>query len=214
MFSLKDKRYLLLLGIYPFFGLLYLLAESRTGGYHLMTTALDYALPFVPPMVLFYLMWFPYVGLAVGFFALYSERDFKHLLFLIYTGMALSYVIYFLYPTAQNLRPNPLPDDIFSRVVAFLYRTDTPTNVAPSIHAIDAVAVHLAVSRSRLMKNRPAWRHASAFLSVGILLSTLLIKQHAIADVVSGTVLVFALDAFYRKKIEPKWRKAGSSDPT
>ncbi len=214
MFNLKDKRYLLLLGIYPFFGLLFLLAESRTGGYHLMTISLDYALPFVPPMVLFYLMWFPYVGVAVGFFALYSERDFKHLLFLIYTGMALSYVVYFVYPTAQNLRPNPLPDGFFSQIVAFLYRTDTPTNVAPSIHAIDAVAVHLVVSRSRLTSSRPFLRHASAFLSVGILLSTLLIKQHAIVDVVTGTVLVFGLDALYKKTIKPRMKKAESSDPT
>ena len=78
-----------------------------------------------------------------------------------------------------------------------LYRTDTPMNVCPSIHVFNSVTLMLAYYRTRCFDApRLRWmRPAAAVLCVSIALSTMLLKQHSVIDVVFGMLLAFALDA-------------------
>ena len=89
--------------------------------------------------------------------------------------------------------------DIFARAVRFLYRTDTPINVCPSIHVFNSVTLLLAYYRSRLFERpRLRWmRPAAAVLCGSIVCSTVLLKQHSCIDVVLGILLALALDAAF-----------------
>ena len=100
-------------------------------------------------------------------------------------------------PNGVDLRPASVPgDDIFARALRWLYRTDTDTNVFPSIHVFNAVTVSLAYQRSSLL-GRPGreWVRGTAhLLCAAIVLSTLLLRQHSVLDAMGGIVLALALD--------------------
>ena len=112
--------------------------------------------------------------------------------------MTLALACYVILPTGLNLRPYYVPgSDIFARAVRFLYSTDTPINVCPSIHVLTTVTLLIGYRRSRCFDEpgRRWMRPAANVLGVAIILSTMLLKQHSCIDVVLGAALAFALDA-------------------
>ena len=111
--------------------------------------------------------------------------------------MTMALLFYAIVPNGLALRPRYVPgNDIFSNAVRSLYRTDTPMNVCPSIHVFNSVTLMLAYYRTRCFDApRLRWmRPAAAVLCVSITLSTMLLKQHSVIDVVFGMLLAFALD--------------------
>lgn len=55
--------------------------------------------------------------------------------------MTIFLIVSYAYPNAQHLRPVEFPrDNIFTDVVRWLYKTDTPTNILPSIHVFNSLA--------------------------------------------------------------------------
>ncbi len=86
--------------------------------------------------------------------------------------------------------------DIFARLVRAIYRSDTPMNVCPSIHVFNSVTLLLAYYRSRIFDApRRRWmRPAAMVLCMSITLSTMLLKQHSVIDVVFGLLLALLLD--------------------
>ena len=70
-----------------------------------------------------------------------------------------------------------------------LYLTDTPTNVFPSIHVYNSVAVAVAVEHSEQLKNRPVFRNVCLGLTVLIVFSTMFLKQHSVSDVCCALVM-------------------------
>ena len=112
--------------------------------------------------------------------------------------MTMALLFYAIVPNGLALRPRYVPgNDIFAKAVQSLYRTDTPMNVCPSIHVFNSVTLMLAYYRTRCFDApRLRWmRPAAAVLCVSIALSTMLLKQHSVIDVVFGMLLAFALDA-------------------
>lgn len=88
-----------------------------------------------------------------------------------------------------EFRPAELRDDnIINRLVAWLYKTDTSTNVFPSIHVYNSIGVHVAINKSDKIKSRFI-KNASFVLCVLICLSTIFLKQHSIIDVIGGCVM-------------------------
>ena len=80
-------------------------------------------------------------------------------------------------------------DNIFTQMIAGLYRTDTATNLWPSIHVYNSIGAHLAIVRSRKFENRRGIRTGSLLLCISIILSTMLIKQHSVFDVLTAFVM-------------------------
>ena len=110
---------------------------------------------------------------------------------------ALALLVYLSVPNGLTLRPAAVPgDDIFAEAVRALYRSDTPTNVCPSIHVFNSVTLMLAYYRSECfdLPRRRWMRPAAMVLCLSICASTMLLKQHSVIDVVFGTLLALALD--------------------
>ena len=108
-------------------------------------------------------------------------------------------------PTGLDLRPYYVPGtDLFARAVRMLYRTDTATNVCPSIHVFNSVTLMLAYHRCRLFEEpRRRWmRPAADVLCFSIVCSTMLLKQHSCIDVVLGALLALVLDALFNRAAE------------
>ena len=81
-------------------------------------------------------------------------------------------------------------------MVAWLYATDTPTNLFPSIHVYNSLCAHIAICSSKEFKNRPKLKLASFILMASIILATMFLKQHSVFDVVTAFVMAAVMYSF------------------
>ncbi len=110
------------------------------------------------------------------------------------TGMTLFLIVSFVYPNGHELRPEQFPrDNVFTRMIANLYQTDTATNILPSIHVYNSIGIQIAVQKSRRLSRHRGVQIVSGILCVSIILSTVFIKQHSMVDVISAFVLAAVL---------------------
>lgn len=179
------------------FLLLYLIlfayVENRPAYHmHLLSSPYDHLIPFCEIFVVPYIGWFFYITLGVLFFGL-IEKD-RSQYYLLATnlciGMSLFLVISLVWPNGHTLRPAIFPrDNIFTRLVIMIYSSDTSTNVLPSIHVFNTIAMHTAVMHSQTLKDYPWAKRISLVIAVSIVLSTMFIKQHTVIDVVTAMAL-------------------------
>lgn len=176
---------------------------------------LDDLIPFCKYAIIPYFAWFAWIPFTLFYLLWRAPReDFWRLCLPLFGGMTLALMCYVIVPTGLDLRPYWVPgNDIFARAVRFLYRTDTPTNVCPSIHVFNSVTLMLAYYRCRIFEEpKRRWmRPAAAVLCVSIVCSTMLLKQHSCIDVALGALLAFALDTFatslMERRDEPQFRR-------
>jgi membrane-associated phospholipid phosphatase len=150
-------------------------------------------IPFVKVFVLPYLFWFVYIVGALIYLGLKSRKDFLGLCAFMFIGMSICMVIYYFFPNGQRLRPIIMDTDFFSRLIKTIYKNDTPTNVAPSIHVLNSIAVHVALVRYEPFGGKRILKWSSFAVMISIILSTVFIKQHAVMDVLWGLVLSCAM---------------------
>ena len=159
---------------------------------------LDDLIPFCKYAVIPYFAWFPWIPFTL-FYLLYKapREDFWRLCIPLFTGMTMTLLFYAIVPNGLALRPKYVPGtDIFAQLVRMIYRSDTPMNVCPSIHVFNSVTLMLAYYRSAIFDApRRRWmRPAAMVLCVSISLSTILLNQHSVIDVVFGLLLALLLD--------------------
>lgn len=160
--------------------------------HYITNVALDRGIPFVKEFVIPYVLWFLYLPFGLIYTGIHSKREFYKLFLFLFGGMVLSCTAFMLFPNAQSLRPGLPGSDPFSLLIKFIYATDTPTNVCPSMHVLFSIAVNAALWHMDTLKKSS--KLLSLLLTVLICLSTLFIKQHSILDVICG---IDAALAFY-----------------
>lgn len=169
---------------------------------NLIHMRVDDAIPFCEVFVIPYFLWFAYVSAVVLYLFFKDKPDYIRTCTFLFTGMTVFLLVSTLWPNGHHLRPNVMPrDNIFTAMVAHLYRADTPTNLWPSIHVYNSLGAHFAVLKNPgLCKNRLV-HMGSLILCVSIILSTVFIKQHSVFDVLTAFImgavmyiLVYGLD--------------------
>ena len=154
------------------------LERTVTTHYHLIHLPIDDYIPFCEYFVIPYIMWFGYVAFGIAFTALHDKKEFYRLCAFLYTGMTVFLVISTLYPNGHNLRPYYFTHhNMFTALCEWLYSTDTPTNLFPSIHVYNSLGIHFAVMHSSYFKDKKHVQHASLVLCVLIILSTMFINS-------------------------------------
>lgn len=189
---LTRRKHLFLLLLYPLVGLGFAFCERMVPVVvHAMEwTPVDRWIPFVPAMVWPYIFWYLTIIFALGWTGWNDAAEFKKLVAFIYLGMTSAYAVYLIFPNGQNLRPplESLGSGWDYEVLRWLYTTDTPTNCNPSIHVIDAMAVWIALARDRSLGASRWFQAGLAAVSLAIIASTVMIKQHSILDIFGGLV--------------------------
>ena len=173
--------------------------------YHVVHTVFDDMIPFCEVFIIPYLLWFPYVIFTVVYFLFrQSKREYFQLIFNLMMGMTVFLVVSYVYPNVQQLRPAVFPrNNIFTQLIAGIYQTDTPTNILPSIHVFNSLAVYFAIHNCQTLKDKKWLQGGSLILSSLIILSTMFIKQHSVIDVCLGTTLaLFGHLLFYPQRTE------------
>lgn len=189
--------------IIPAYGAVYLfffnLIErkiSQPGTYHLISCPLDKYIPFCEYFVIFYLSWFVYMFLSYGFNMVYNKSvsEFNRYFLLMSTGMTIFLLFSVIYPNGLNIRPNVMPrHNFFTWLVQIVYSKDTPTNVFPSIHCYNSVAIFLAAKECKQFRGHD-WVKVVCFIWTAlIILSTMFLKQHSVYDVTAGIGLAIVV---------------------
>lgn len=96
--------------------------------------------------------------------------------------LTAAYVTYGYYQTVVT-RPDMEPTGLGGQLVSFVYRNDNPYNAFPSLHtALSAICAQCFYRRPK-----------TAWVMIGwaglIIISTVLIKQHYLADLMAGLLL-------------------------
>ncbi len=176
-------------------GILYLIAffllENRQVPIHIIQGRIDSIIPFCEYFIIPYLLWFFYVAGTVIYFACFcnDKEEYKRLSISLLTGMIVFLVISYIYPNGHNLRPVLTGENLFERVVMRLYQTDTSTNILPSLHVFYSVVCCIALVKNRVIKEKRLLAMMIYVLTIGIILSTMFLKQHSIIDVIMALLM-------------------------
>lgn len=150
----------------------------------------DDMIPFCEIFVVPYFLWFAYVSLVVVYCFFKNKQDYYKTCVFLFTGMTVFLIVSTLWPNGHHLRPYAMPrDNIFTTLVARLYRMDTPTNLWPSIHVYNSIGAHLAVIHNQKLAENRKLRMGSLVICISIILSTMFIKQHSMFDVLTAFVM-------------------------
>lgn len=177
----------------PFF---FYLENRNVSKFYTIHMALDDKIPFIEAFIIPYFFWFAYIIAGVLFLFLWaSKKEFQQCCGYLFLGMTVFLIISYIFPNQLHLRPASFDrDNIFIRMVESLYRTDTSTNVFPSIHVYNSVVMHIALRRNPWIKEHRYISVLSFIAALSIVLSTVFLKQHSLWDVFGA---LFMAACFY-----------------
>lgn len=142
---------------------------------------LDDCIPFHELYVIPYTFWYLLIVVSLLYFALYNTDSFKKLQTYIIVTQVLAMVVYIVYPSRQDLRPEVFPrENFFTWILGLLYTFDTNTGVCPSLHCAYSIGI-----ASVWLKRRETGGWLKAFMvfaAVMVCLSTMFVKQHSAVD--------------------------------
>ena len=210
-FVKKYSHAWLILTYLPIYMIWFLLLERNvTKNYHIIESPLDAYIPFNELFIVPYLLWFPFIAVSVLYFIFRDGTECYRLSGLLIAGMTVFLLVSTFYPNGVALRPDLTKlnrDNLFLDLVAVLHKADTSTNVCPSIHVYNSLAVCLAFFTSGHMQGKRFLKAGILVLTVLICLSTVFLKQHSVIDVFWAFVLLFVTApvfyAIYAKKQKP-----------
>ena len=136
---------------------------------HVIHSPLDDRIPFNETFVIFYVGWYLLIVASLLYFLLYSVQSFKNLQTYIIITQALAVVVYIVYPSRQDMRPEVFPrENLLTAVMGLLYQLDTSTCVFPSLHV--AISIGIASVWMREERAKPWLRAAIVLFCLGVCL--------------------------------------------
>lgn len=110
-------------------------------------------------------------------------------------------LIFFLLLPTTNIRPEIVGQGIWETLLLWLYRTDSPDNLFPSIHCLVSWLCFAGIRRQPTVPL--IYQAATLLMALLVFLSTLFTRQHVIADVLGAVVIG---EACYRIASLPRVR--------
>ncbi len=188
------SRHLIPLGIYLLIYLVWfrIIEVIPRSHYYIIALPIDRILPFIEVFIIPYLSWFFYILAGVLLVYYMDRKEYDKLTTKLIIGMTTFLLISTFFPNRQPFRLLEMPrDNIFTRMVAALWKIDSPTNVWPSIHVFNSVVVEAALLRAdHPFLKKKSVRITGLLWSILICISTVMIKQHSTLDIITAMGLV------------------------
>lgn len=185
--------YLLLLSVFAVLALYPFINRFIQSDVHTLSSSLDSKIPFVPFSILPYLSFFLLIVWSLAVFLVEKERLYRQMCYSIIVVSLVSYSIYLSYQTRMT-RPIITGFGLFDNLVSFVYRIDPPYSSFPSLHSSLSTVIAFLWFRSASKV-----KYLVLCWSVIIILSTLMVKQHHILDVLGGITLGIVISAVVMK---------------
>ena len=152
---------------------------------HFMAIKLDDCIPFVPEMIIVYILAYVQWGCGYLIVAHESRRTCWYFAVAMIIAKLICAACFLLYPTVMEGRPMPAGTDFISRLTAFVFRLDSSAdNLFPSIHCLDSWFFMRVIFQSKQV-SRPV-RIFSVFFTLAVFASVVLVKQHVLVDIPAG----------------------------
>lgn len=187
--------------------LIYFLLKIFISDYHLISIPLDNKIPFIKEFIYIYMIWYPL--LIVSYYIVWKNNKEKYakLVLVTITSLLILYMFFILYPTKVD---RPIVDsfnDLTTFITYVTFKADTPVNCFPSGHCL--LCFILMFSTFKDQKLPKTFKIIANVLSILIIASTMLVKQHVILDTVGSLILAISTyylitNTNYFKKIEKK----------
>lgn len=161
-----------------------------------LDTPVDHAIPFVPAAEFVYISVYLFLFLPVA--QIRHMAVFERVAYAFYTYNSLSLLVFYLFPVRFE-RPDFEITSVTTWGVAFNYAYDPPYNNFPSLHVANSVWAALIAWRL----DPPIGRIAAA-IAASIAVSTTLVKQHWLADVLAGCLVGWAAYFFIVRPAVPE----------
>ena len=179
-----------------------------------LDTGLDAMIPFVPEMVIFYIyLFYPLVILTMLYFTFIEYRRGYALGWSLVAINAIAVVIYVVFPVStfgyrQDMLAHPMVANVWADQVYNVFANDTSFNCFPSLHAAVSTICFFAwfrYSKIKPSKTTKSLAIVALVIASGVVLSTLFIKQHYIADEIAGVALTLLVGKIIFDKF---WKNA------
>ncbi len=148
-----------------------------------LESPLDRALPVVPIFAIPYVSLIPYIGVSLLAFLFLRVRVYRSAAITMIIVWFISYAFY-CFLQSYIARPAITGTDPFSGIIRSIYASDHPYNDFPSLHT--SLSTIIAIQWWRVDRRVGI---AATIWTVLIVMSTVLVKQHYLADVAGGLVL-------------------------
>jgi membrane-associated phospholipid phosphatase len=148
-----------------------------------LESPLDRALPVVPIFAIPYVSLIPYIGVSLLVLLFFRVRVYRSAALTMIIVWFISYAFYF-FLQSYIARPAITGTDPFSAMIRSIYAADQPYNDFPSLHT--SLSTIIAIHWWRFDRRIGV---AAAIWTALIVASTVLVKQHYLADVAGGLVL-------------------------
>lgn len=165
-----------------------------------LTTYFDRLIPVVPFFTSIYFLAFPFWAAGYILSVRISRDQAMTLLCGDFLSKGVCLVFFLLFPTT-NIRPEIAGRGIWETLLLWLYQTDSPNNLFPSIHCLVSWLCFAGIRRQPTIP-LPC-QAATLFMALLVFLSTLFTRQHVIADVLGAIVIG---EACYRIASLPRVR--------
>ena len=165
------KLFLTIASLVIYQSLLYLISKLTPIKTTILTSTID-------SLILFVVLYLLYKS---------DEEFFKRYFVSTFISITIAGLIYIFFPTSI-VRASINGSGITNFIVKFIYLIDTPVmNCFPSMHCIISFLFIFSVIGCRNLSNKYKW--VISILSCLIVISTLLVKQHVVVDVISGFII-------------------------
>lgn len=182
---LKTKEFMLIMTYY-LVGY-FIIAELTRYRSDIHTLALPFEknIPLYPAFVFAYLMNF---GLLAFAYIFVEDLDhFRRMTRAFFFSTTIHYIVFLIYPVEYKLRPVVDPNQGWAYfLVYFYYWMDPPYNCFPSMHVSNCFLVSFLVHRYHKVAG-----YMMLLVALFVAVSVVLVKQHYIADVVTGCLVAW-----------------------
>lgn len=190
----KSKKllivFIIILSMVAFETIMYKLAAILSSEPYTLSSKLDNAIPFVPGFIYAYVLW--YVMIIGVPFILYlkNKTSFYKYTVSLFITIIVGFVIFLAFPTTVA-RPSIEVQGITLWLVNTIYLLDTPSLCClPSMHCV--LCFLMIIYTCTTKEFRVIQKVIITFLSLLIVASTMLIKQHVIIDAILALIITLA----------------------
>jgi membrane-associated phospholipid phosphatase len=170
-----------------------------------LTGDLENGTPLVPEFVIFYVYLFYPLAFVTMLFGFVEYRKGYALGWSLVFINAIALAIYVVFPVStywwrQEFLANPVMGSFWASQAYGIWAEDTSFNCFPSLHAAVSTICFYAWHRYSAVKRSNAAKVVAiiAFIiAAGVIMSTLFIKQHYVADEAAGIILAWGVGKFF-----------------
>ena len=176
---------------------IYFITKLFSMDYYVLNNALDDLFPFVSEFIYLYVFWYILLFAVPYLYYKYDKEALKKYTYINFISVCICSIIFVLFPTTI-IRPEINSSGITNSILNMIYSMDVPAvNCFPSIHCLICFIFILCNIKSKLPS---IYKYLINILSVLIVLSTLLIKQHVIVDALGSLVISILVYIYVTKK--------------